>query len=32
MSAEAEGYRIERPLIDWGVTQSISVLEQILGC
>ena len=39
MSAEAEGYRIERALMDCvapplegGATQSISVLEQILGC
>ena len=37
-SAEAEGYRIERALMDYvaplrrGATQSISVLEQILGC
>ena len=38
-SAEGEGYRIERALMDCvappskgGATQSISVLEQILGC
>ena len=38
-SAEAEGYRIERALMDCvaplrrrGATQSISVLEQNLGC
>ena len=39
VSAEAEGYRIEGPLMDCvgapflrGAMQSISVLEQILGC
>ena len=35
MSAEAEGYRSEMPLVDCVTplrSQSISVLEQILGC